>query len=176
MEPGPTATPVPPPHCGDARASVTLVGASPVGKTFHDGERLTLAADYVAPDCTEYATVFYGYFRPGSPWYDYWCVAQHVTCGATLPGVMYTGSRLGGGLALPSPSGRLETVGVPGTVPPRSFGAPPSLEGFYVCGAFLTIYDVTGQAFGVKGSGASTNGGTGLNLGQVAGQPDCSPP
>jgi hypothetical protein len=152
------------------------VGASPVGTTLRSTDGLSVTIEYNAPDCTEYLAEFWGYHVAGSPWYTFWCVTDHLDCGATLPSLLYTGSRYGGGLPLSASSGRLTMSAAPGTVPPQYFGAPPSLEGFHVCRVSISLFDVRGQMFGIRGSGDSTNGGVGLHLESPAGPLPCPPP
>jgi len=63
-----------PPSCGDG-ASVSLVGPSPIGRTFHDGESPSFSLDYTAPSCTRvHLASFEGYHSPGSPSYNRLCV------------------------------------------------------------------------------------------------------
>ena len=130
-----------PAACGIG-ASLSLTGASPVGHTYHDGDELTLALAYIAPDCKSSAVTFEGYFAAGSPMYQYWCVApapSQNTIATCREGRFVGAWGASGQVALPGDRGTVNFVIPASSIRPTPGASTNTLEGFTVCSVHVEL-------------------------------------
>lgn len=129
----PTAPPPPSQLCGE-QISVSPAGASPIGRSFHDGETLSLTIDYSAPGCTAVAGAFYGFHAAGSPFYTYWCATHDFPYRASMcANGRFQTSFSAWGIPLPAASGTLTLDAEVGVYPPLDLSSIAPLEGFKLC-------------------------------------------
>ncbi len=122
--------------CG-AGSSAQLVGLSPIGRTFQDGETISIPLQYSAPGCAIVVVYFWGYHVAGSPWYQYWCVErQTANCEPAR-----LASRIAETVPVGTEAGSITLTATGGAFPPPSLAAAPSLEGFVLCHVRVTFTD-----------------------------------
>ncbi len=118
-------------RCGDGASA--RVAASPVGRSYHDGDTLSITVDFTAPGCKEIAASFGGFHAPGSPWYKHQCFPS---CGGRVSSVFQSSA-----VPLQAASGETTLVAKTGTFPPPDFSSPPDLEGFTLCVVHVLLDD-----------------------------------
>lgn len=126
----------PPSHaCGDG-ASVAVVGATPIGRTYHDGDSLKLSISYVGPGCKSSTVNIEGYFATGTPMYHYWCVApapQQPTLASCRGGQFVGAWAVSDQVPLPSETGTVSFDVPASSIRPAPGSSVSPIEGFTVC-------------------------------------------
>lgn len=128
--------------CG-TDASVTPTD-NPIGRTYRDGDDLSVSIDYDPGTCTLAGVSFRGYFPKGSPWYDHWC-------GGPTPLTACDGTRIAASfvenaeIRTQATGGSITLKASPGPFPPPNASTPPNLDGFHLCGVDIFLHD---DAFG----------------------------
>jgi hypothetical protein len=147
----PSITPIDTVVCGKDVA-LTIVGTSPLGQRFQDGDTLSLTLDYRAQGCKVADVLFYGYHSTGSDWYEYWCVSPGRFAGlATCANGRISSTVFDPGLSqrpLTGTAGTL-TVSTRGGAPhPTALNSEPSLGGFTLCSVTVVLDDGIDEGHG----------------------------
>lgn len=156
----PTATPapsvsVPPPAvCGEG-LSVSVLGDSPIGHTYHDSESFpTVTVSYNAPGCTRTTAYFRGTYASGTPWWQFECGStrdkackDHTQPGSPelpLVNTFYSNDQW-----LVAESGTVTSVAMEQRY---VGGAPSQLEGFTLCDVAIVFTSSTSYYIPFEGT------------------------
>ena len=115
-------------------ATYTVVGTSPIGRRYLEGDTLELTIAYTTDGCTEVSGVFDGFHSPGSPQYEYFCP---TSCGARLRSRFAYVPQA----RLSASSGTATIRAQLGSLPPVNLSAPPNIDGFTLCQVSVTFND-----------------------------------
>jgi hypothetical protein len=132
------ATPTPQAAVGCAKDASVSVVDSPIGRLFHDGERLTVTLVYDTPSCNHVGGEVLGRHAAGTEWYQFLCKSSpaSATCATGYVASHYL---------LPqyaiAPSGTVTLEVNPGTTAPHDLSSVPRLEGFTPCSIRITFND-----------------------------------
>jgi hypothetical protein len=151
IEAMPSPTPIETFMCGKD-VVLTIVGISPLGQRFRDGDTLSLTLNYRAQGCKVADVLFDGYHSTGSDWYEYWCVSPGRFAGlATCANGRISSTVFDPGLSqrpLTGTEGTLTVTTRGGAPHPTALNSEPSLGGFTLCSVSVVLDDGIDEGHG----------------------------
>jgi hypothetical protein len=129
-------------RCG-SDISLIVTGESPIGRSYHDGDQLSVRLRYHTPGSKELGAIFDGIHTDGSPWYEYWCITPGTLLTACTEDRINSMLIDSGTDAIPlsGDDGEVTITTKGGTFPPTELDSEPPLEGFTLCRVSITLDD-----------------------------------